>query len=98
MKSVYKSRRLSHNASQQLGQLVRIAEHSSSSTDIRKDVDDSAISSIQASELTKINAPTKSRSRRKMDKSLIIKADTFVNEQPNISEQFYHDKTMHPKV
>ncbi|XP_057539236.1 protein ALWAYS EARLY 3 isoform X2 [Amaranthus tricolor] len=97
MKSANKSRRLSHNASQQLGQLVRIAEHSSSSTDIRKDVDDSAISSIQASEITKINTPTKSRSRRKMDKSLIIKADTFVNEQPNISEQFYHDKTMHLK-
>ncbi|XP_021862140.2 protein ALWAYS EARLY 3 isoform X1 [Spinacia oleracea] len=98
IKSVNKSRRVSNHASQQqLGHLVRISEHSSSSTDIRRDGDDSAVSSVHASETTKANGSTKSRARRKVDKSQIHRSDIFVNEQPNKSGQPYHDKTVYLK-
>lgn len=98
LKSVNKSRRFPNNSSQQqLGPLVKIPEHSSSSTDIRKDADDSAVSSVQAPETMKVNLPTKSRSRRKADKSKIQRSDIFVNEQSNISGQSYYDKTVYLK-
>ncbi|XP_021727746.1 protein ALWAYS EARLY 3-like isoform X3 [Chenopodium quinoa] len=72
-------------------------EHSSSSTDIRRDGDDSAVSSVQAPETSKVNVPTKSRSRRKVDKAQIQRSDIFVNEQSNTSGQSYHDKTVYLK-
>ncbi|XP_010667784.2 protein ALWAYS EARLY 3 isoform X2 [Beta vulgaris subsp. vulgaris] len=98
MKSVNKSRHFPTNAfQQQLGQLVRISEHSSSSTDIRRDGDDSAVSSVQAPETIKINSLTKYRSRRKVDKSQIQRSDVFVNEKSNASGQLYHDKTVYLK-
>ncbi|XP_021738086.1 protein ALWAYS EARLY 3-like isoform X2 [Chenopodium quinoa] len=98
LKSVNKIRQFSNNASQQqLGHLVKISEHSSSSTDIRRDGDDSAVSSVQAPETSEVNVPTKSRSKRKVDKAQIQRSDIFVNEQSNTSGQSYHDKTVYLK-
>ncbi|XP_057248571.1 uncharacterized protein LOC125494961 [Beta vulgaris subsp. vulgaris] len=98
MKSVNKSRHFQINAfQQQLGQLVRISEHSSSSIDIRRDGDDSAVSSVQAPETIKINSLTKYRSRRKVDKSHIQRSNFFGNEQSNASGLLYHDKTVYLK-
>lgn len=99
-KLVNKNRRSSQNASQQqLGQLVRISEHSSSSTDIKREGDDSAVSSIQDPATNKIKSPSKSRSRRKLDKSQIQRnsrdirfLDSFVYDQSNTSGQSYADK------
>lgn len=99
-KLVNKNRRSSQNASQQqLRQLVRISEHSSSSTDIKREGDDSAVSSIQDPATNKIKSPAKSRSRRKLDKSQIQRnsrdirfLDSFVYDQSNTSGQSYADK------
>ncbi|KAK9664259.1 hypothetical protein RND81_14G029300 [Saponaria officinalis] len=69
MRPVVKSRRSSQNASHQYhGQLVRFSEHCSSSTDIKKEGDDAALSPIEAPADSNINSLTKSRSRRKLNK------------------------------
>ncbi|GAB4851258.1 hypothetical protein Ancab_030555 [Ancistrocladus abbreviatus] len=69
------------------GQLVRISEHSSSSTDLRREGDESAVSSVQAPASDQVNLPTKVKSKRKMDKTEIPRN----SQEPKISEAFAND-------
>ncbi|CAL5347002.1 unnamed protein product [Camellia sinensis] len=55
------------NSQQKQGKLVRHSEHSSSSTDLRGEKDDSALSTVQVPMANQVNLPTKVRSRRKME-------------------------------
>ncbi|KAA8527473.1 hypothetical protein F0562_034812 [Nyssa sinensis] len=90
-KSVIKGKRSSYNASQQKqGKFVKHPEHSSSSTDPRKEGEDSAISTVQVPVASQANLPTKVRSRRKMDlqKPQILKdlkfSDKILCDQPTV--------------
>ncbi|KAH9608431.1 hypothetical protein KSS87_013207, partial [Heliosperma pusillum] len=99
IKPVTKSRRSSQIASRQyLGQLVKSSEHCSSSTDIKKEGDDQAVSPMQAPAKININSLTKSRSRRKLNKEDIIRnsrdlknLETLVNDKSNAARLFSLD-------
>ncbi|XP_074292282.1 protein ALWAYS EARLY 3 isoform X2 [Silene latifolia] len=99
IKPVTKSRRSSQNASRHyLGQLVKSSEHCSSSTDIKKEGDDQAVSHMQAPANINVNSLTKSRSRRKLNKEHINRnsrdlknLETLVNDKSNASRLFSLD-------
>ncbi|KAL9237677.1 hypothetical protein vseg_012198 [Gypsophila vaccaria] len=86
VKPVTKSRRSSQNASHQcLGQLIKVSEHCSSSTDIKKEGDDSAVSPIDATVDINLNSQTKSRSRRKSNKLLINRNSRDLKESDGLT-------------
>lgn len=68
--------------------MVKPTEHTSSSTDLRREGNDSALSTLQFSSADQVKLPTKVRSRRKMDvqKPLIQNdskySESILNEHP----------------
>lgn len=87
--SLSKGKRSSHNATQpKPGKMVKPTEHTSSSTDLRREGNDSALSTLQFSSADQVKLPTKVRSRRKMDvqKPLIQNdskySESILNEHP----------------
>ncbi|XP_059445242.1 protein ALWAYS EARLY 3 isoform X2 [Corylus avellana] len=89
--SLSKGKRSSHNATQpKPGKMVKPTEHTSSSTDLRREGNDSALSTLQVSSADQVKLPTKVRSRRKMDvQKLLIQNDS------KSSESIFNE---HPKI
>ncbi|XP_059668464.1 protein ALWAYS EARLY 3 isoform X2 [Cornus florida] len=93
----------SQEAEQKHGKLVKHPEHSSSSTDPRREGDDSAVSTGQIPVVNQANLPTKFRSRRKMDlqKTQVLKdlkfPDKILNDQPNVPISSVHDGILNLK-
>ncbi|GMH20039.1 hypothetical protein Nepgr_021880 [Nepenthes gracilis] len=77
----------------QLGQLVRTAENSSSSADLRREGDELAVPSILAPVKDQASLPTKVKRRRKMEKAQNLRNshelkifEAFANDQSNMSK------------
>ncbi|KAF5465516.1 hypothetical protein F2P56_015513 [Juglans regia] len=99
--SLSKGKRSSHNTTQsKSGKMVKPMEHTSSSTDLGRERNDSALSTLQVSSTDQVKPPTKVRSRRKMDvQKPVIQNDSkssgniFI-EHPNIPIPSLHDRAL----
>ncbi|XVF28360.1 hypothetical protein REPUB_Repub15cG0023000 [Reevesia pubescens] len=82
---------------------VRPPEHTSSSTDHRRDLNNSAPSTIQVSSVNQVNLPTKVRSKRKMDahKPTIGKdlksSDNIIKGKSSVPAMLFQDRVLNLK-
>ncbi|KAL4311611.1 hypothetical protein GQ457_01G030910 [Hibiscus cannabinus] len=85
------------------GKSLRPPEHASSSTDQGRDLNNSALSTIQVSSVNQVNLPTKVRSKRKMDaqkpaiRKDIKSSDNFVKGKTNVPVTLFHDRALNLK-
>lgn len=103
--SLSKGKRSSHNTTQsKAGKMVKPTEHTSSSTDLGRERNDSALSTLQVSSADQVKPPTKVRSRRKMDvQKPVLQNDSkssgnMLNEHPNIPSPSLHERALALKV
>lgn len=89
--SLTKGKRPSHNAMQSKpGKMVKPTELTSSSTDLGREGNESALSALQVSAADQVKLPTKVRSRRKMDvqkpltQNISKSSEGVLNEHPSI--------------
>ncbi|XWS14047.1 hypothetical protein CRYUN_Cryun36dG0090200 [Craigia yunnanensis] len=99
---VSKGKRSNYVALPKQGKSVRPPEHMSSSTDHRRDSNNSAPSTIHISSVNQVNLPTKVRSKRKMDtqKPAIgkdIKSYDIIKGKFSVPVTLFHDRALNLK-